>query len=142
MHLAWSSGESRAGRVLEFGDKRLEQKNNQQMSEDMRSGGPLVDSRRPLQTDQALQPLEAKFNAPSQTIEGQNIGCRELFRRKRGHHNDPVRGVERLPGKLMTAPLRLPPRLATRLSRCLGRLLDGDQPQRQRRALLEFYPDR
>src|SRR5262249_19000649 len=112
------------------------------MSEDMRPGGSLVDSWRSLQPDQALQPLEAEFNAPSQTIESENVGCREVFRPERGHQNDPIGGVERLPGKLMTAPLRLPPRLAPCLSRCLDRLLDGDQPQRQRCAALGFYPNR
>ena len=50
----------------------------QQMGKDVGSGGPLVDAGRPLQTNQALQPFEAEFNAPSQPIEGKNVGGREV----------------------------------------------------------------
>jgi hypothetical protein len=65
-----------------FVDQRLEQKNNQQMGEDMRPGGTLVGCRRALQTDQALQPLEAQFDAPSQTIKSEDISGGEVVRLK------------------------------------------------------------
>ena len=71
-----SGGVGQAGRVLEFVDQRLEQQNDQQMSEDMGSGGPLVGSWRPLQADQALQPLEAEFNPPSQPVQCQQVPLR------------------------------------------------------------------
>ena len=75
-------GLNQAGRVLEFVDKRLEQENDQQVSEDVRSGGPFVRSRRTLQADQAFQSLEAEFDAPAQAIERENVIGRELIRSK------------------------------------------------------------
>ena len=72
-----SGGFGQAGRVLEFVDERLEQKNSQKMSQNVRSGGAFVDSGWPLQADQALQAFEPQFNPPSQTIERENIrGCK------------------------------------------------------------------
>ena len=73
-------GLGQAGRVLEFVDERLEQENDQQMSEDVRSGGPFVRSRRSLQANQALQSLEAEFDAPTQAIERENIIGGKLIR--------------------------------------------------------------
>ena len=56
------------------GDERLEQKNDQEMGQGVGSGGALVEAWRTLQADQALQALEAEFDAPSQAIECENIG--------------------------------------------------------------------
>jgi hypothetical protein len=59
MRRAVSGGFGQAGRVLEFVDERLEQKNGQKMGQNVRSGGAFVDSWWSLETEQALQPLEA-----------------------------------------------------------------------------------
>ena len=52
------------------------------MSKDVRSGRPLVGAWGALQTNQAFQPLEAELDPPTQAVEGQNIICREVIRRK------------------------------------------------------------
>ena len=79
--------------VLEFVHEGLEQKNGEKMNQDVRSGGTLIEPWRPLETDQALQAFEAEFDAPSQTIEIENIFGREGIGPQGGHHNDPAGGL-------------------------------------------------
>lgn len=129
------------GRVLEFVHERLEQKNDEQMSKDMRSGGSLVRSRRPFQANQAFQPLEAEFNTPSQPIEGKNIVRRKVLWLERGHQDHPICRIECLSGELMTSFLRGPARLAPRIRGSLRRLSHRYQTHRQRRTRLAFDPD-
>src|SRR5205085_5109152 len=74
-----SGGFGQAGRVLELVDERLKQKDHQKVGQHIRSGGAFVDSWRSLQADQAFQPFEAEFDAPSQAIEGKHIRCGELL---------------------------------------------------------------
>src|SRR5229473_3537825 len=112
------------------------------MSQNMRSGGAFVGSWWSLQADQALQPLEAEFNAPSQAIEGENISRRKVFRLERGYQDHPIRGVERLLRELVASPLCVPVRPASRGGGSLLRLLDSDQTQGERRAAFALYPDR
>src|SRR6476620_3720270 len=102
-----SGGFGQAGRVLEFVDERLEQKDHQKVGQHIRSGGAFVDPWWPLQADQALQPLEAEFDAPSQTIEGKHIGCGELLDGQRGQEDDPVGRDERVFGDWIAFPLRV-----------------------------------
>ena len=47
------------------------------MRQHLRSGRALVGARRALQADQTFQPLEAELDAPSQAVEGEDIGGRE-----------------------------------------------------------------
>ena len=93
MRQAGSSGLRQAGRVLEFVDERLEQKDDQEMSQHMWSGGAFVETWRPFEADQALQAFEAEFDAPSQTVEVENI-----FRRLRENRalGNPRQRVARL----------------------------------------------
>src|SRR6478736_8324781 len=112
------------------------------MSQNMRSGGALVGSGRPLQADQALQPLEGEFNPPSQAIEGENVSGCEVFRFERGDQDDPIGCVESLLRELMTAALCVPVRLATRGGNSLRRLPDRDQTHGEQFAALAFDPDR
>ena len=86
-----SGGFGQAGRVLEFVDERLEQQNDQEMSQHVRSGGALVGSGRSFQADQAFQAFEGEFNPPSQAIEGENIVCRKLLRLERSYQDQPNR---------------------------------------------------
>ena len=43
------------------------------MSQKVGSGGARVGARWTLQADQALEPLEAQFDAPTQAIEGKDV---------------------------------------------------------------------
>src|SRR5262245_20915565 len=137
-----SGGVGQAGRVLELVDERLEQKDHQEVGQHIRSGGAFVDSWWSLQADQALEPLEAELDAPSQTIEGKHVSCSELLGSKRGHEDDPVGRGERLFGDLVAFPLCLSSGFAARSRGGLRRLLDGNQTQRKRRAIFASDPDR
>src|SRR5262245_35647382 len=137
-----SGGVGQAGRVLELVDERLEQKDHQEVGQHIRSGGAFVDSWWSLQADQALEPLEAELDAPSQTIEGKHVSCSELLGSKRGHEDDPVGRGERLFGDLVAFPLCLSSGFAARSRGGLRRLLDGNQTQRKSRAIFASDPDR
>src|SRR5207245_10898025 len=52
------------GRVLEFVDKRLEQKNDEKMNQNIGSGGAFIETWRSFEANQALQTFETKFDAP------------------------------------------------------------------------------
>ena len=73
MPRAGSGGGERGGRVLKSVHERLEQKNGEKMNQDVRSGGTFVETRRSLEADQALETFEAEFDAPSQTVEVEDI---------------------------------------------------------------------
>ena len=77
MRRAVSGGGEHGGRVLEFVHEWLEQKNDEQMNQDVGSGGTLVETWRPFEADQALQTFEAQLNAPAQTVEVKDIVRRE-----------------------------------------------------------------
>src|ERR1700712_4679383 len=111
------------------------------MSQNMRSGGAFVGSGRSLQADQALQPLEAEFNPPSQAIEGENISGCEVLWLERSYQDHPIGGVERLLRELMASTLRVPAHLATRGGDSLRRLPDCDQAHGERLTALTFDPD-
>ena len=112
------------------------------MGQNVRSGGAFVSAGRSLEADQALQALEAKLDPPSQAIERENVGGCERLGRQRGHQDHPVRGVKRPLGNLVAVFSRVEPRLAPRLRGRLRRLLDGDEPQSERRAALASNEDR
>ena len=137
-----SGGVGQAGRVLKLVDQRLEQENHQQVSQQVRSGRAFINARGTFQAEQALQALEPELDAPAQTIESEHIGGRELLRRERSHQDHPICGFERLLGELMTFPLCISMRLASRARGGLCRLADGDQAQGERRAALATDPDR
>src|SRR3954447_16300172 len=99
----------------------------------MRSGGPLVVCRRSLQANQALEPLEAEFNAPSQPVEGKDVSRCEVLWLERGYQDHPICGIECLSGELMASLLRRSPRPASRSLGSLRRLLDGNQTRSERR---------
>ena len=82
------------GRVLELVYQRLEQQDHEEMRKQIRLGGAFVDPRRPFEADQAFKPFERRFNAPSETIKGEDIGGREDLGRQPGHENDPFRSEE------------------------------------------------
>ena len=90
MRRAGSGGGKHGGRVLESVDKRLKQKNDEKMNQDIRSGGAFIETRRSFKADQALQTFEAKFDAPSQTVEVEDIFRREGVGREGGQQNNPV----------------------------------------------------
>jgi len=66
------------GRVLKSVNERLEQQNDEQMNQNVGSGGTFVETWWPFETDQALQTFEAEFDAPSQTVEVEDIFRREV----------------------------------------------------------------
>ena len=67
-------------------------------------GGTRVSTRRSLEANQAFQPPEGEFDAPSQAIESENVmGC-ELRGRERGHQDYPVCSCERVLGELIALP--------------------------------------
>src|SRR6267154_2728546 len=82
------------------------------MNQDVRSGGTFVETRWPFEADQALQAFEAEFDAPSQTVEVEDLFRREVLGRKGGQQNDPVGGLEGSFGNLITFPLSIPSGLA------------------------------
>ena len=129
-------------RVLESVDERLEQKDDQEMGQDVRSGGAFVSAWRSLEADQALQALEAELDPPSEAIKSENVGGREGLGGKRGHHDHPVRGGERSFGNLMALLSRLSARHPSRGLGGLPGLLDGDEPQSERLAALASNEDR
>ena len=55
-----SGGGEHGGRFLESVHERLEQKNDEKMNQDVRSGGTFVETWRPFEADQALQTFEAQ----------------------------------------------------------------------------------
>jgi hypothetical protein len=85
------------------------------------------DPRRPFEADQAFEPFERDFNAPSETIKCEDIGGREDLGRERGHENDPFRSEERAFRDLMSAFYSLPPSLSPSSFGRLRQLLDGDE---------------
>src|SRR5260370_35569581 len=89
------------------------------MSQHIGSGRTLVGARRSFEADQTLQPLEAEFNAPAQTIKSENVGGFELSGGERGYHDNPVCAAEPLFRELIAFALCVPTRLASRP--CLGR---------------------
>src|SRR5215204_6207750 len=137
-----SGGVGQAGRVLKLVDQRLKQKDHQQMCQHIRPGGALIDTWWSFQANQAFQALEAKLDAPSQAIEGENIGGRELLGAKRGHDNNPICRGERSLRDMVAFPLRVSARLAARGRGGLHRLLDGNQPQPKRRSAFARDPNR
>ena len=58
------------------------------MSQYVGPGGTLIGPRRPLETDQTFQSLEAEFDAPAQTVEGKDIGGCEVVWRERCDDDD------------------------------------------------------
>src|SRR5260370_920874 len=112
------------------------------MSQHIGSGRTLVGARRSFEADQTLQPLEAEFNAPAQTIKSENVGGFELSGGERGYHDNPVCGGEPLFRELIAFALGVPTRLASRLCCGLRRLPDGDQTRGEKRAGLAFDDDR
>lgn len=72
-----SGGKLPVGRVLELVYKRFEQQDHEEMRKQIRLGGAFVDPRRPLEADQAFEPFECEFNAPSEMIKCEDIGRRE-----------------------------------------------------------------
>src|SRR5262249_20637375 len=112
------------------------------MSEDVGSGRPLVRSGRSLQANQALQPLEAEFNPPSQPVKGKHVSAREVIGLERGYQDHPIGGVERLFGELMASLLGRPACLASCLCGRMRRLFDSDQAHSKRwRTGLTLDPD-
>ena len=103
-----SGGGEHGGRVLESVHERLEQKNDEQMNQNVRSGGTFVETWRPFEADQALQAFEAQFDAPSQTIEVEDIFRREGVGWEGGQQNEPVGGLKGSFGNLITFPLSIP----------------------------------
>src|SRR5580658_538378 len=112
------------------------------MGQDVRSGGAFVSTGRSLQADQALQALEAEFDPPSQAIQSENVGGLEGLGRKRGHQDHPLRSGERSFGNLMALLSRLSPRHPSRGLSGLPGLLDGDEPQSERLAVVASNEDR
>src|ERR1700742_739094 len=111
------------------------------MGQNVGSGRATVSSRWPLQSYQALQPLEPEFDPPSQTIERKDISGCEVFPLERCDHDHPVRSVECLFRYLMATPLCFPTCLASGFRCRLRGLLDRDQTQSERGTALALYPD-
>ena len=59
-----SGGKRPVWRVLEFVDERLEQEDDQQMSQDPGLGGVFAKARRRGQANQTLQAFEGEFDIP------------------------------------------------------------------------------
>ena len=93
------------------------------MSQDIGFGGTLVDAWRPLQADQAFQPLEGEFDAPAQAMEGKDVGGGEFRGGERGDQGYPIGRRQGLPADLVTAFLRRPTRrkllVIIRFRRCM-----------------------
>src|SRR6266540_3620358 len=112
------------------------------MSQHIRSGGTFVGTWWSSEANQAFQPLEAEFDAPSQAIKSKHISRSEVRRCERGHEDNPVCGGERSFRDLIAFPLSVPARLASRGRSSLRRLLDGNQTQSKSSAALASDPDR
>ena len=112
------------------------------MGQQIGSGGAFVGAWRSLQTDQAFQALEPQFDPPSQAIKRKNVGGREGLRRQRGDENHPLCGGERPFGNLIAILARLSAGGAARGFGGLPGLLDGDEPQGERLAVLPRNEDR
>src|SRR5262245_55347234 len=97
------------------------------MNQDVRSGGTFVETWRPFEADQALEAFEAEFDAPSQTVEVEDILRREGVGREGGQQNDPVGSLKGFFGNLIAFPLRIPSGLAPCLCSGLFGLADGHQ---------------
>src|SRR4051812_21574542 len=112
------------------------------MNQDVRSGGTFVETWRSFEADHALETFEAELDAPSQTVEVENIFRREVVGRERGQQNDPVGRLKGSFGNLIAFPLRIPSGLAACF--CGGRfgLADGHQTQRKIGTALAFDKDR
>src|SRR6202790_5169068 len=142
MRRAGSGGGGAGGKSLESLHERLEQKNDEQMNQDVRSGGTFVETWRPFEADQALQAFEAQFDAPSQTVEVEDIFRREGVGWEGGQQNDPVGGLKGFFGNLIAFPLSVPSGLASCFCGGLFGLADGDQTQRKVGAALAFDKER
>src|SRR6185437_5332318 len=136
------SGGVNGGRALESVHQRLAQKNDEKMNQDVRSGGTFVETWRPFKADKALQAFEPEFDAPSQTVEVEDIFRREGVERKGGQQNDPVGGLKGFFGELIAFPLRIPSGLAPCFRGGFFGFAGGDQTQRQVGAALAFDKDR
>src|SRR5258708_27910637 len=112
------------------------------MNQNVGSGGTFVETWRPFEADQALQAFEAQFDAPSQTVEVEDIFGREVVGREGGQQNGPVGGLKGSFGNLITFPLSIPSGLAPRFFGGLFGLADGDQTQRKIGVALAFDKDR
>src|SRR5882757_6897325 len=112
------------------------------MNEIVRPGGTLVEGWWAFETDQALQTFEAEFDAPSQTVEVEDIFGREVVGWEGGQQNDPVGGLKGSFGNLLAFSLSIPSGLAPRFFGGLFGLADGDQTQRKVGAGLAFDKDR
>ncbi len=73
MQHAWSVASIPVWRVLELIDDGFEQENEQEMGQDIRSGGFWMCSWRPLKPDEALETFESEFDAPPQAIEIEDV---------------------------------------------------------------------
>src|SRR5260370_4828537 len=142
MRRAGSGGGGHGGRVLESVHERLEQKNEEKMNQDVRSGGTFVETWWVFEADQGLQTFEGEFDAQSQTVEVEDIFRREVAWREGSHQNDPVGGLKGFFGNLIAFSLSIPSGLAPRFRRGLFGLADSDQTQRQVGATLAFDKDR
>ncbi len=96
-----------SGEILELIDKRLEQKDHQQMSQHPRSGRARVGGRRAMQANQTFQPFETKLDPPSQVVEGHHILGRPVIGLQRGDQDHPSGGNQRRRGDLVALSLRL-----------------------------------
>src|SRR5208282_2437329 len=141
-HRALSGGGEHGGRVLECVDERLEQQNDEKMNQNVRSGGSFVETWRSFEADLALETFAAEFDAPSQTVEVEDILRREVVVREGGQQNDPVGRLKGLFGNPITFPLRIPSGLAPCFCGGLFRLADGDQAQCEVGTALAFDEDR
>src|SRR5258707_2421704 len=112
------------------------------MNQNVGSGGTFVETWWPFETDQALQTFEAEFDAPSQTVEVEDIFRREVVGWKGGQQNDPVGSIEGSFGNLIAFSLSIPSSLAPCLCGGLFGLAYGDQAQRKVGAGLAFDKDR
>ena len=85
MRPAWSSGCRQAGRVLEFADERLEQKNHQEMSQHIRLCGPFIDAGRSFKPSFLLVEMyiidPAQIFSAAGSITGYNGSLRPCERR-------------------------------------------------------------
>jgi hypothetical protein len=122
-----SGGLHPAGRVLEVAGKRLEQQDDQEVCQQVGLGGARIGSRWRLETNQTLQSLEAKLDAPSQSIEREYVLGGELVPCERGDQNDPIRGFQSFSGDDAVFVLCISPGFTTRSRDCAGRLLDCDR---------------